>query len=307
MLMSENKTNFEKLFGKLPGFYYIDSIFTIYKRQMLRTNKGQIIFMLIMPLMWILVIGTTFNNVFRNISSSGLLTGSDYLTFLTPGILVMVTVFTGMFSAISLFYDKESGYMKNYVIAPIRRSTIIIAYSLAVATKTIIQVTVLLIVALILGAKIRLDLVDLLAIYTFTLLTTVFLMGLSITLGSKSPTTETFQSIILPIALPLQFLTPIMYPLNDMPDYLQIFAYVNPLTYGVDGLRNILIPNVSENPFNSLIMFLNKYLKGFNIFINKNDFSFISNNLSAVFIIILLLGGIIFLIIGSKTFLNSLD
>lgn len=307
MMVSENKTFVELFLTKMPGYYYLDSVFTIYKRQMLRTNKGQIIFMLIMPLMWILVIGTTFNNVFRNLSGSALLSNTNYLTFLTPGILVMVTVFTGMFSAISLFYDKESGYMKNYVIAPINRTAIITAYSLAVATKTVFQVTVLLLVALALGSDINLDISKLLSIYVFTILTTVFLMGFSITIGSNSPNAETFQSIILPISLPLQFLAPVMYPLTDMPDFLQFFAYINPLTYGTVGLRNILLNNVTDNPIDSLIIFINKYTIHVNFLINQKDFSFISTNLNVFFIIILLVGGILFVIAGSHTFLRSLD
>ena len=197
--------------------------------------------------------------------------------------------------------------MKNYIIAPINRSAIITAYSLSVATKTVFQVTILLIVALFLGADIKLGPLELVSIYVYTILTTVFLMGFSITIGIKSPNAETFQSILLPISLPLQFLAPVMYPLSDMPDFLQIFAYINPLTYGTVGLRDILLSTATDNPIDSFITFVNKYLKNFNISINQKSFSFISSNLALFFISILLIGSIVFIYTGSKIFLRSLD
>ena len=89
---------------------FIKSTYTVYKRQLLRlvSSKMQIIFMLLMPILFLAVIGQAFKNFLPNGVQ-----GMDYLTFMTPGVLIMVTLFSGIFGGISLFYDRDSGYLKK--------------------------------------------------------------------------------------------------------------------------------------------------------------------------------------------------
>ncbi len=276
--------------GGLPRF--ISVTLTIYKRQLLRlwANKVQVVMMLLMPLMWMVIIGQTFNQ-FLDTATGGrgpLPGGLDYITYITPGVLIMVTLFTGLFGGISLFYDKESGYLKNYLVAPIPRISILIGYSLGTATRIVIQVTLLLIVAILIGANIDFTVESILAIYLFTILMTFFLMGLAITLAARAPNVEVFQAMVMPIAMPLQFLSPVLYPVDMMPDYLQWIARINPLTFGIDGLRVLLFG--SDFATTPLI-----------------DVQLITDNLALFNFLFLVVAATFFLIVGSRAYLRSLE
>lgn len=264
---------------------FIRSTYTVYKRQILRliSNKTQLVFVLLMPIMWIGIIGTTFNNI---LPVGMLAPGENYLTFMTPGILIMVTLFSGIFGGISLFYDRDSGYLKNYLIAPSPRTAIVTGYALGTSTRVVIQDIILLGVAILLGVNIDLSLQNLAVIFIFAILTTNFLMGLSITLAAKAPNVEVFQSIITPIVMPLNFLAPIMYPVSYMPQVFQFIAKINPITFGADGIRGTLQGVATTSPI-----------------INN---TFYRNNIVMIDMLFLLIAGAILLYTGSRLFLKSL-
>ncbi len=275
------------------GFFrFLLVTYSIYKRQLYRlwSNKLQVIMMLLMPLMWMVIIGQTFDEFLGTVSGSrGPLPGGlDYITYMTPGVLIMVTLFTGLFGGIALFYDKESGYLKNYLIAPIPRISILIGYSMGTVTRILIQVTLLLAVGIWIGAQIDLTIQTIVAIYLFTTLMTFFLMGLAITLAARAPNVEVFQAMVMPIAMPLQFLSPVLYPVDMMPDYLQWIAKINPLTFGIDGLRAILFG--ADFVTTPLI-----------------DTPLVTDNLALFNLIFLLLAATFFLVIGSRAYLKSLE
>ncbi len=273
-------------------FRFVSVTLTIYKRQLLRlwANKVQIVMMLLMPLMWMIIIGQTFDQ-FLDTATGGrgpLPGGLDYITYITPGVLIMVTLFTGLFGGIALFYDKESGYLKNYLVAPIPRISILIGYSMGTATRILVQVTLLLAISLLIGADIDLTVETILAIYLFTILMTFFLMGLAITLAARAPNVEVFQAMVMPIAMPLQFLSPVLYPVDMMPEYLQWIARINPLTFGIDGLRVVLFG--SDFATTPLI-----------------DVPLVTENLAAFNLLFLLVAATFFLIVGSRAYLRSLE
>ncbi len=266
---------------------FIKSTYTVYKRQLLRlvSSKMQIIFMLLMPILFLAVIGQAFKNFLPNGVQ-----GMDYLTFMTPGVLIMVTLFSGIFGGISLFYDRDSGYLKNYLIAPSPRTAIVTGYALGTGTRVVIQVAVLLGLAVLLGAKLNLTIFNVLIIFVFALLTTNFLMGLSITLAAKAPNVEVFQQVIMPIVMPLQFLAPVMYTTDALPSYFQPIAKINPITFGIDGIRGTLFkPSIAKYLTTPII-----------------NTPLITNNLVLFDLLFLLIIGTFFLYIGARLFLKSL-
>lgn len=270
---------------------FIKSTFTVYKRQLLRliSNKTQLVFILLMPIMWLAIIGTTFNNVFtpQALQGMGLPPGENYITFMTPGILIMVTLFSGIFGGIALFYDRDSGYLKNYLIAPSPRTAIVTGYALGTSTRVVIQDAILLALAIPLGVKLDLSLVNLAIIFIFAILTTNFLMGLSITLAAKAPNVEVFQSIITPIVMPLNFLAPIMYQVRFMPSAFQVIAKINPITFGADGIRGALQGVAQTSPI--------------------IDTALYRNNIVLIDMLFLLIAGSILLYTGARLFLKSLS
>jgi len=270
--------------------HYFHSVGVVYKRQLLRlwTSKSRLISMLIMPLMWLLIIGQSFNNLLGSAPAGAFFPGGiDYITFMTPGILIMVTMFTSLFGVISLFYDRDSGYLKNYLIAPISNTAIIMGYALGIYTQVLLQVAIILVIGLAIGASLTLSLVNLLAIFLFPIASTFFLSGLAITLASRAPNVEVFQAMIMPISLPLMFLSPILYPTKNLPNYFEWIARINPLTFGVEGLRATLF----GNSFASLPL------------INVDIFV---NNIAIFNFLMLFVIGLFFLWIGSRAFLRSL-
>jgi len=272
---------------------FINSTWIVYKRQLLRlwSSKSRLVSMLVMPLMWLLIIGQSFDNLFGQLGPSGSSifgAGIDYVTFMTPGILIMVTMFTSLFGVISLFYDRDSGYLKNYLIAPISNISIIIGYAIGIYTQVLLQVTIVLGIGLLIGANITFTVTNLVAIYVFPIASTFFLSGFAITLASKAPNVEVFQAMIMPVSMPLMFLSPIMYPTSNLPYYFKWIARINPLTFGVEGLRATLF----GNSFASLPLI---------------NVDFFVNNV-AIFNFLMLFGvGLFFLWIGSRMFLQSLN
>ena len=272
---------------------FIKSSLTVYKRQLYRlvSSKMQLLSVILMPIMWLGIIGTSMSNFVPPEALGGL----NFLTFMAPGIFIMVTLFSGIFGGISLFYDRDSGYLKNYLIAPSPRTAIIVGYALGTSTRVFIQVTLLIIVAEALQANLNLTIFDIIIIYVFAFLTTNFLMGLSITLASKAPNVEVFQSIIMPIVMPLNFLAPILYTTNAIPVSLRWIAQINPLTFGVDGIRGQLIGVKWTYPL----------IQG--SYFGLDIGTFLQTNIVFFDFIFLFIVGTIFLYTGARLFLKSLS
>ena len=172
---TENSKNVEMNeldIGIHPSF--IKSTLTVYERQLYRliSSKMQLLSVILMPILWLAIIGTSFSN-FVPASALG---GENFLTFMAPGIFIMVTLFSGIFGGISLFYDRDSGYLKNYLIAPSPRTAIVVGYALGTSTRVIIQVALLLIVSIIFQANLNLTIANIIIIFLFAILTTNFLM-----------------------------------------------------------------------------------------------------------------------------------
>ena len=272
---------------------FIKSSLTVYKRQLYRlvSSKMQLLSVILMPIMWLGIIGTSMSNFVPPEALGGL----NFLTFMAPGIFIMVTLFSGIFGGISLFYDRDSGYLKNYLIAPSPRTAIIVGYALGTSTRVFIQVTLLIIVAEALQANLNLTIFDIIIIYVFAFLTTNFLMGLSITLASKAPNVEVFQSILMPIVMPLNFLAPILYTTNAIPVSLRWIAQINPLTFGVDGIRGQLIGVKWTYPL----------IQG--SYFGLDIGTFLQTNIVFFDFIFLFIVGTIFLYTGARLFLKSLS
>ena len=159
---------------------------------------------------------------------------------------------------------------------------------MSVGTRGIIQGAIILLAAIVLGVNaLNLNGFNVLSIFFFAVLTTMFLMGFAVFMASRAPNVEVFQSMIMPISMPLQFLSPVMYPLVAMPEVLQALVKLNPLTFGVEGLLTLLFQGYQTVTFFDGIQIL-------------------KDNFIIVYIFGLGLVGLAFLIAGSRAFLRSL-
>lgn len=186
-----------------------------------------------MPFFWFAIMGTGFNNLI----SVG---GASYIEFLLPGIIGMTLLFSSMFSGISVLVDKQFGFMKEILVAPISRLSIMLGKTLGGATTALINGIIILLLAILLGIGID-GLSGIAIAILFMLLISSSFVSLGVAIASKMTDTSGFQMIMNFLIMPMFLLSGAMFPLDATPIWMQSIAFLNPMFYGVDGLRGALI------------------------------------------------------------------
>ena len=218
----------------------IGDIYTIWLREMIRyvRSKSRIVTSLAMPVIWLGLLGTALGGMVRD--SPSLPGGMNYIQFIAPGIIGMTILFTSIFSGISIIFDREFGFLKEILVAPVSRLSIVLGKAFGGTTTAMIQGMIMFVLALAAGVTFTSELGVGLGFLTAVLF--MFLIGLSfVTLGiafaSKIESMEGFQMIMSFLIMPMFFLSGALYPLDTLPGWLRNLTYIDPLTYGIDGLR----------------------------------------------------------------------
>ncbi|MCX6798491.1 MAG: ABC transporter permease [Candidatus Diapherotrites archaeon] len=213
----------------------IEGIYALWKRELITfaRSKSRVIGSLGMPFFFLAILGTGLNNAFP------LPTGGNYLQFITPGIIGMVLMFGSMFSGIIVLMDRQFGFLKETLVAPISRLSIVVGKALGGATTAMIQGTIIMVIALFLGAQIQI--LDVAMLFAFMFLISIMFVSLGIAIASTLQDMHGFQLIMNFMIMPLFFLSGALFPLSSAPEPLRIISMLDPLTYGVNGLRFILL------------------------------------------------------------------
>ena len=219
----------------------IEAIYTVWLREMIRyiRQKERIIGSLVMPIFWLLI----FGNSLRSSISIG---NIDYSSFISPGVITMTIVFTSVSSGISIIWDKELGFMKEMLVAPVSRVSLVLGKALGTATTALIQGIMVMVLAIIIGLKV--SLLSILLTLPLMVLISLGLVGIGISIGSLMNNVEGFQLIFNFLVLPMFFMSGALFPISDLPNYLKFIPYIDPVTYGVELLRSVLI-GTSTIPF----------------------------------------------------------
>lgn len=186
------------------------------------------------PLLYLLVLGFGLGPVFQKAGNG------SYLQFVAPGVIGMSVLFTSVFSGIGLLWDRQFGFLKETLVAPVPRFTVMIGKTLGGATVATIQGFLVLIICLIAGfrpvswATVPLALV-------FMIMTAIVFAGLGMAIGSLLQDMQGFQLIMNFVVMPIYFLSGALFPLEGLPSVLNFLTRIDPLSYGIDALRNILI------------------------------------------------------------------
>lgn len=214
------------------------AIYTIWLRDLLRfaREKSRIISMLGQPLLYLLIVGNGLSATFQ--LSAAQVKGFNYLLFMYPGIIGMSVLFTSIFSAISIVWDREFGFLKEVLVAPVPRWAVAVGKALGGSTIAMLQGSLLLLLAPFLGLK--MSLLQLLALLAVLFLIAFSLTSLGITIASRMETMEGFQMMMNFLVMPLFFLSGAMFPLKGLPGWMDRIMHLDPLTYGVDALRHIM-------------------------------------------------------------------
>jgi len=217
----------------------IQTIYVMWLREMKRffRAKSRIIGALAIPFFFLFSMSFGFKSSFM---LSGMPEGANYLDFLVPGILGMTMLFSSTFAGLSVLSDKEFGFLKEIMVAPVKRSAIIFGRILGGVTTSLIQGLLILTISLFLGFKITSFLNILLTIIFMALIGIVFI-GFGIAIASKMEDMHGFSMIVQFIIFPTFLFSGALFPINNFPVWLKPIIYINPLTYGVDGLRASLI------------------------------------------------------------------
>jgi ABC-2 type transport system permease protein len=197
-------------------------------------SRAQIVASLGQPLLYLLVLGFGLGPVFQKAGNG------SYLQFVAPGVIGMTVLFTSVFSGIALLFDRQFGFLKETLVAPVPRLQIMIGRTLGGATVAMLQGTLIMIVCLIAGFRPASLATAPLGILFMALIAIVF-AALGTAIGSGLQDMQGFQLIMNFLVLPIFFLSGALFPLNNVPKPLAIVTRIDPLTYGVDGLRASLI------------------------------------------------------------------
>jgi ABC-2 type transport system permease protein len=184
------------------------------------------------PLLWLFIFGTGMR------FSPGV-SGYNYQEFIFPGLVCQAMLFTAMFMGISIIWDREFGFLKEILVSPVSRLSIFTGKMLGVSTDVMLQGIIIFPFALLIGA--RFDLVIFFASLPIMLLITFGLVCIGLTFASWMKSLEGFGLVQTFINLPMFFLSGALFPLSNVPHWLQWVSYVNPLTYGVDALRTVMM------------------------------------------------------------------
>jgi ABC-2 type transport system permease protein len=227
----------------------MNTIYVLWIRQLKKYIRStpRIIGSLGQPLLFLLVFGFGFGKIFEKAG------GGNYIQFLVPGIVAMAVVFTAIFGGIELIWDRQFGFLKETMVAPVSRFSIMLGRAVGGATVSVIQGIAVLIISFLVGFRIHNPLM-LVPALIFMFLTAFFFTALGTAIASKLTDMQAFPIIMNFLVMPLFFLSGSIFPLNTAPKALQIIGKLDPLSYGIDGLRYAFIGMSANNPWMDLLI-----------------------------------------------------
>ncbi len=210
-------------------------IYIMWLRQLKRywRSKARMIGTLGQPILFLVALGFGLGAVFQQAGQG------SYVEFLAPGIVAMSILFTAMFNGIEVIWDRQFGFLKETLVAPVLRIKIMIGRTLGGASVAFLQGVLVLIISLFLGFHIT-NLINIPIALIFMFLIALLFTALGTAIASLLKDMNAFPLIINFIIMPLFFLSGALFPVNDVPNFLKIIIRLNPLSYGVDGVRGAL-------------------------------------------------------------------
>jgi ABC-2 type transport system permease protein len=212
------------------------AIYILWLRELKRyvRSRVQIVVSLGQPCLYLLALGFGFGPVFQQAGHG------SYLQFMAPGVVGMTVLFSSVFSGIAMLWDRQFGFLKETLVAPVSRLQIMIGRTLGGATVAVIQGSLILLICLIAGFRPQHWLAIPVA-FLFVIMIAVVFAALGTAIGSAIKDMQGFQLVMNFIVMPIFFLSGALFPLANLPAVMTVITHLDPLTYGVDGLRGALI------------------------------------------------------------------
>lgn len=212
------------------------AIYILWLRELKRysRSRAQIVASLGQPLLYLLALGFGLGPVFQQAGRG------SYLQFVAPGVIGMSVLFSSIFSGIGLLWDRQFGFLKETLVAPVPRLHIMIGKTLGGATVSVIQGTMVLVICLLAGFRPS-NAGTIPVAFAFMVLICIVFAALGTAIGSSLQNMQGFQLIMNFLVMPIYFLSGALFPLTNLPKVLAVITRLDPLTYGIDGLRGAFI------------------------------------------------------------------
>jgi ABC-2 type transport system permease protein len=211
------------------------AIYILWLRELKRyvRSRVQIVVSLGQPCLYLLALGFGLGPVFRQAGHG------SYLQFMAPGVVGMTVLFSSVFSGIAMLWDRQFGFLKETLVAPVSRIQIMIGRTLGGATVAIIQGSLILLICLIAGFRPQ-HWVAIPGAFLFVVMIAIVFAALGTAIGSVIKDMQGFQLVMNFLVMPIFFLSGALFPLANLPIVMAVITRLDPLTYGVDGLRGTL-------------------------------------------------------------------
>jgi ABC-2 type transport system permease protein len=213
-----------------------EGIYTIWLREAKRyvRYKSRIITAIFTPLLWLLVFGVGLGSAIRFGGTAG-----GYQSFIYPGIISQTILFTCVMAGIGIIMDKQYGFLKEIMVAPLSRASIIFGKAIGISTGAIIQSIILLLLSFVVGVQMT-PLIFIGAI-SISIIIAIGFSGLGLLIASFMDSMEGFNLVMSFVILPTFLLSGALFPVTNLPKWLSFIVYLDPLTYGVDALRGVIL------------------------------------------------------------------
>ncbi|HVO81238.1 MAG TPA: ABC transporter permease [Terriglobales bacterium] len=213
--------------------------FTLWWREIVRfyRQRGRVVGVIASPLLFWVVIGSGFGSSFRSGNASG---QQHYLDYFYPGALIMIVLFTSIFTMMSVIEDRKEGFLLSVLVAPVPRSAIVLGKVMGGTTLSAIQGLIFLAFAPLVG--VHMSVASFLLIVLTVFLVSFALTALGFAIAWPMDSSQAFHAIINLFLIPLWLLSGALFPLSGASGWMRMLMQINPLTYGVEALRSLLYP-----------------------------------------------------------------
>jgi ABC-2 type transport system permease protein len=211
----------------------------VWQRELIRFSKDRlrIVTALVQPILFLFVLGTGLSHL----ASAGT-HGVDLRTFVYPGVLCMAVLFTAMFSAASLVWDREFGFLREMMVAPVRRSSLVLGKCLGGATVASIQGVIVIALAGLVGVPYAATL--LLAVFGLQLVLAFAITAFGVMVAARIKQIQSFMAVTQMVMMPMYFLSGAIFPVAGLPAWLTVLNRLDPMTYAVDPMRRVVFSHL---------------------------------------------------------------
>ncbi len=210
-------------------------IYMVWLRDVIRyfREKSQFYGSMTRPVLWLFILGLGLRGGYQQVGNV------NYTQFIFPGIVAMTSIFTSIQSAISIIWDREFGFLKEILVAPVPRTSIVIGKGFAGTTLSLIQGCIILLLAPL--VRVKLPLINILPLLLVMAVMSFALTGIGIVIAARMTSFQGFGTIMNFVIMPMWFLSGALFPMKGIPWWLNILVRINPLTYGVDLVRRLVL------------------------------------------------------------------